>query len=270
MENLIKVIKFIFITISKEDEWEDRRLSPINLVKYVYLADLFYAQRNEGNIFTGVAWKFHHYGPWDSSILIQAKKVAQEMEVEVKQFSSTKFEDDYERFCIKNLSWYEEFEKNIVPVEIAVYLPNIIKKFGNGTSDLLDMVYKTKPMLNAAPEDYLDFTTDIIPKLTKQLLNEPNKKIEPISKSYAKKMEEKYLDFKKRLNAQLQIDIQKRDAKKAANKPSTVDSEQYEEYMNWLDSLEGNPEFDLQKEGIIEFGPEIWKSSLRKAPDELC
>ncbi|MDQ1336706.1 MAG: hypothetical protein QG552_3656 [Thermodesulfobacteriota bacterium] len=38
--------------------------SPIRLVKFLYLADLYHARRNDGATFTGWPWRFVHYGPF--------------------------------------------------------------------------------------------------------------------------------------------------------------------------------------------------------------
>ena len=40
------------------------KLSPIRLVKFLYLADLYWARENEGATLTKWPWKFVHYGPF--------------------------------------------------------------------------------------------------------------------------------------------------------------------------------------------------------------
>ena len=42
------LIQYAFLVAGQEDEYLDRRLGPIHLIKYVYLADLAYAERNCG------------------------------------------------------------------------------------------------------------------------------------------------------------------------------------------------------------------------------
>ena len=62
-----KVIQFALALAGQEDDFKDRSLGPIHLVKYVYLADLIYAER-KGDTFTGVEWKFHNFGPWSLEV----------------------------------------------------------------------------------------------------------------------------------------------------------------------------------------------------------
>jgi hypothetical protein len=57
-------IQFALIEAGRQDEYTDRDLGPIHLLKYVYLADLAHADRQGGKTFTGARWTFYHYGPW--------------------------------------------------------------------------------------------------------------------------------------------------------------------------------------------------------------
>lgn len=47
------LIQYAILIAGQEDEYPDRQLGPIHLIKYVYLADLAYAERNGGETFTG-------------------------------------------------------------------------------------------------------------------------------------------------------------------------------------------------------------------------
>ena len=42
------LIQYAMLIAGQEDEYFDRRLGPIHLIKYVYLADLAYAERKCG------------------------------------------------------------------------------------------------------------------------------------------------------------------------------------------------------------------------------
>ena len=46
------LIQYAILIAGQEDEYLDRQLGPIHLIKYVYLADLAYAERNCGKTFT--------------------------------------------------------------------------------------------------------------------------------------------------------------------------------------------------------------------------
>ncbi len=47
------VIQLALLVAGREDDPFDRELGPIHLIKYVYLADLAYAERHGGETYTG-------------------------------------------------------------------------------------------------------------------------------------------------------------------------------------------------------------------------
>ena len=61
------LIQYAILIAGQEDEYFDRQLGPIHLIKYVYLADLAYAECNCGETFTGIAWQFYKFGPWSQA-----------------------------------------------------------------------------------------------------------------------------------------------------------------------------------------------------------
>jgi hypothetical protein len=61
------LIQYAILIAGQEDEYFDRQLGPIHLIKYVYLADLAYAEHNYGETFTGIDWQFYKFGPWSQT-----------------------------------------------------------------------------------------------------------------------------------------------------------------------------------------------------------
>ena len=57
------LLQYALVRAAQEDDWRDRELGPIHLLKYAYLADCAYAERHDGQMFTGVEWRFYHFGP---------------------------------------------------------------------------------------------------------------------------------------------------------------------------------------------------------------
>ena len=50
------VLQYALLLAGQEDDYFDRQLGPIHLIKYVYLADFAFARRNRGETYTGVDW----------------------------------------------------------------------------------------------------------------------------------------------------------------------------------------------------------------------
>jgi hypothetical protein len=65
--DLDRLFQYILATAAESEDFKTRELGPIHLLKYAYLADLAFAERNEGRTYTGTDWGFHHFGPWSSA-----------------------------------------------------------------------------------------------------------------------------------------------------------------------------------------------------------
>jgi uncharacterized phage-associated protein len=65
-------------------------LSPIKVVKFLYLADLYHARENKGETLTGWPWKFVYFGPYCTESFLALKKTVDDglVEVEAKPFES--------------------------------------------------------------------------------------------------------------------------------------------------------------------------------------
>ncbi len=74
------------LAIAGGGEFGERELGPIHLIKYVYLGDLAYSERNEGKTFTSVAWRFYHYGPWDAGVFERIEPAAEAVHAERRTF----------------------------------------------------------------------------------------------------------------------------------------------------------------------------------------
>ena len=63
-----KIIQFALAVAACEDDLSSRDLGPIHLLKYVYIADLAYAEYHNGNTYTGIKWQFFKFGPWSQEV----------------------------------------------------------------------------------------------------------------------------------------------------------------------------------------------------------
>ena len=153
------VVQFALLVAGEEDSPYDRQLGPIHLLKYVYLADLVNARRNGGEVFTGADWRFHKFGPWSNAIHGVIDPALGKIGAEKLKFKSDYGEDDWVRYSVRDDCLLAE-KGRALPAWIAMELQRDVHKFGKDTPALLDYVYKTKPMLSASPNDYLDFSLE--------------------------------------------------------------------------------------------------------------
>ena len=78
--------KYILATSGQED-YGNREVGPIHLVKYVYLADLAFAEKRGGETITGIPWRFHHFGPWSPEVYNRDNR---DIEIDALEISVTR------------------------------------------------------------------------------------------------------------------------------------------------------------------------------------
>ena len=91
------LLQFALASAAVQDEYRDRELGPIHLLKYVYLADLSYAERNDGVTYTGAPWRFHHFGPWAEGVFERIEPAVSNVGGVARRFAS-KYTDDSVRY----------------------------------------------------------------------------------------------------------------------------------------------------------------------------
>jgi hypothetical protein len=260
LERVDYIIKFALATASQEEEWDNRELGPIHLVKYVYLADLAYSEHHAGETFTNAPWRFHHFGPWSPEVFERIKPVIEETHAEERRISHPKYEDDFYRFRLEDEELYEQLY-NTLPLAITTAIKNAIHSYGNDTSALLYYVYKTRPMLQSSPGENLDFglperEPDIEQKESSEATSPSTRSM---SVKQKKQRKEKIANIKKVMDSRLskRLSLKKQ-------KPSYTPPRYDEIYFNgleWLDSLAGDP--IEPEEGTLEITEDIWKSPFR-------
>ncbi len=158
-------------------------LTSIRLVKFLYLADLFYARIFHGETITKWPWRFVHYGPFCVEALETIENAAMSGLIESIPYES-KF-DDEEHFLYKCRLDKDHPLHEILPISITAPLENAIKRWGGETYQLLDYVYfETEPMEDVCFRDLLDFNKVKKTETVKSI------EMKPLSKENVKKAKE--------------------------------------------------------------------------------
>jgi hypothetical protein len=253
------LVQYALLVTGEGDDLSERQLGPIHLLKYVYLGDLAYAQRNNGETFTGIEWKFHHFGPWSNTVHERIAPALQAIGADQRTFESD-YDDkgDWFRWSFRSDDLLTEKERAL-PAAITFQLQPIIRKFGKDTPGLLDHVYRTAPMLDAAPGEILDFTLAVKPK--------PEAEPKGARLRMESLPEKKKKAFKARM-AELQKVVGARASRRAGliNPVKTARHDEiYQDGVAWLDDLAGDRL--TSGETVAEFSPDVWKSTTRKGSD---
>lgn len=258
------LILFIVATAGQEDEPSDRYLGYIHIIKYLYLADLAFAQHNRGKIYTGIPWKFHHFGPWSPEAYSMIDAPLETSGATAKRIESKYGEEDFVRWYLRDDQLFISLA-NKLPLPISQELRKYIHNFTNVTETLLDFVYKTKPMLRAAPGEFLDFGADNnegcgdeanqgkISDLFSNLSGITFQSMPRLSRAEFKSEAKNLLETKKRENAKIRRSY-----------PPRYD-DIFFNGVKTLDELAGEKIPDGT--GIVSFSDDIWRSKARFDPD---
>ncbi len=252
-----KLIQFTLAVAGQEDELRDRELGPIHLIKYLYLADLADAESHDGKTYTGIQWKFHHFGPWSYEVYQRIEPALQNVRATQKTIPS-KYEGDFVRWSLRDDQIFRQLQDEL-PFVLTHALQKYAHQFTGITEDLLHFVYNTRPMLQAKPGDILDFTL-VAPLHKEQTTQTAEQAIEPkdiLSLRQKKKKQQALEELRQQFKERLKV---KKEKPKVRPRPPRYDDIFYEG-VHALDTLIGS---DIPTgRGIVQFSDDLWTSKAR-------
>jgi hypothetical protein len=250
-----RVIQFALLEAGRQDDYTERDLGPIHLLKYVYLADLAYAEKMHGETFTGVPWRFHHYGPWAAEVYERIEPALDAIHAHRQVISSTRYDDDFVRWRLTDDELQAEIEREL-PFPVTSAIRRCVRQYGKDTGELLNYVYATKPMRRAAPGRELVL---YVAEPTESSAPAPESPA-PLSTREEKKRRERAgkakVDIKAKLVARRALREQRTPV---ADAPRYDDV--FERGLTWLDEVAGSPEQDVEGEAV--FDDDVWESDAR-------
>jgi hypothetical protein len=251
------LLQYTLVRAAQEDDWRDRELGPIHLLKYVYLADCAYAERHEGETFTGAAWQFYHFGPWQPAIHDRIEPALAAIGADKKTIRTGR-DDDFIRFKIASEAdrLCDDLETQL-PFGVTQTVAGAVRQFGANTAALLRHVYLTSPMVQSAPGETLVFVSRARDAIG-------------TAESATATLTVKQRRQKKEVLAALKDTVRARLAERVADQRRGVTPQpRYDEVFaagtEWLDVLAGEPVEPLA--GELTVAPGVWKSRTRTDPD---
>jgi hypothetical protein len=237
----------------QDEDWKRCELGPIHIIKYLYLADMYYAQQSDGDTYTGINWIFYHFGPWNLELYREAIPKATKNIGAIKRTFPSKYTNDGVRWSIKNVS--PDQVTTHLPIKIYPALSRDIRKFNADTYDLLHHVYSTPPMTNARPGEKLQFRS-IVPS-SKEDTVETN--LNKLTVREKKKKKERLLKIREK--------IAQRKKKKKTIVPTPP---RYDEvFFNGV--MELNNDLSLEEiedqKGVLQVSQSAWSGNWRKDCD---
>jgi hypothetical protein len=255
--NVDKVLQYALLAAGEEEDYRDRQLGPIHLIKYVYLADLAFAAQNNGKTFTGTDWRFHKFGPWSFELYERIEPALQSVNAFKKTFPSDyPDKDDWIRWSLRDDSLFDRLNREL-PLAVTGTVKRAVHNFGNATPDLLHYVYATLPMCNAAPSEQIDFSGLMREKVS---VAPVQVKVQKTARQ-KKKQKTALQELRKKNAARLQQRQLQREAVLSSLEDDTFYDNIYEEGVQWLDSLAGPPVKESRMDAT--FCNSVWKSPVR-------
>ena len=252
------LLQYALVVAGEGSGW-DRELGMIHLIKYVYLADLGYAKRHNGKLYTGIPWRFYHFGPWAEEVYQRIEPALNAIGAEKRIIPNPRDEKDVIRWIKSDDELFDSLGNQLDLVAMGC-IQKDVGRFGSDTSKLLDFVYQTRPMVTAAPGEYLDFNI-LSCKTGSENQDQAGIAVKELTVRQKKKRKSAFLDLKKRVNARLD-EQQKRRAEGAV-------APRYDEVffngMEWLNSASDKPLESGEYTAIIS--DKMWKSKARYDPD---
>lgn len=265
-EKLKLIVRYALGVASQKDEWTERELGPIHLLKLAYLADVAFAVRHGGETFTGVPWRFYKLGPWDDGAHSAIVSAAHDSGAHERQvvWDGTR---ETTRWSVRDAQLADSLlrSEDKLPFEVASAVQQAVKRYGKETNELLHHVYLTKPMLHAAPLETLDFSV-VLPEPSPEddiVAAAPVAPTAPMSKTAARRLRDDWFARRDALRAQMKAGATRRQLVPAPTQP--IYDEVFEAGVAALDEMAG-PTLPIG-EHTVKISPEIWKSRGRRESD---
>ena len=254
------LLQYVLVVATEEDDWRARELGPIHFLKYAYLGDLAYAQRHDGQSFTGAEWQFYHFGPWEAQVHDRIEPALSAIVATKKILSSAKYDSDFARFSLQldrqELDSVRERLENELPLGVSHAVKSAVHEFGANTASLLRYVYLTPPMVAAAPGERL-------------ILIQPSPAARVDSKATANKLTASKRKQRSETLASLKQRVREQLDRRIGSRHPVSPKPRYDAVFvagtEWLDTLAGDPVESA--DGELTVSPEIWKSPTRTDPD---
>jgi len=253
------ILQFALLIAGDQDDYVDRQLGPIHLLKYVYLADLAYIATRE-ETYTNTPWKFHNFGPWSSEVFNRIDPALEAIHAQKYQLPSDYGDnDDYFRWQIQDEQLLAARERAL-PSLVAHRIRKDVRKYGKDTAALLHYVYRSAPMLSAAPGQTLDMSLAKFDR-TSVSSGEGGLRFGALSNKKKKRFRERIREIR-REHSNRNIP-----SNRLVNPvPNPRYDDIYKRGIEWLDSLAGTAfgPTDL----TADFDNTVWTSTTRRGEDD--
>lgn len=177
----------ILVILEIAREADIKYLTRTELVKYLYLLDVYVAMETSGTKWTNIEWKFLHFGPFSPSVVMAIDVLVSKTFIDERAIQSNS-KDGY-MYSLPSWKVPKSWEDLGIPREAIFKIKEFLRRFKSNLPALLNFTYfETFPMQDAVPEHVLLFDScsktpfkDLIPikmnQINPKILNTVREKI---------------------------------------------------------------------------------------------
>lgn len=250
-----RLFQYALAIAALSEDWKQRELGPIHLLKYAYLADVAHAEHHDGSTFTGIEWVFHHFGPWTAEAHKRIESALDQVGAAARTFTSESGADGV-RYGLPHdraRQLADDLDRRLPPA-LRHAVASAVREHGSDTADLLRRVYLTSPMLAAGPDEVLRFTT-----CREREASPPRASG---SGSVPKREQRRRAAILEAARQEMQRRLAEKRKKRVAPDPPPRYDEVFHEGTRWLDREAGEPV--RPSSGTLQFDDSVWTSSQRR------
>lgn len=155
-ENINSIDDAILLILNVAKEADIQCLTKTELVKYLYLLDVYVACEQSGKKWSNIEWKFLHYGPFSPQVLLAIDGLVAKSFINETSITS----DNKDGYLYRLSDWKipKSYDELGIPNQANFKLKELIRKFKSNLHELLQFTYfETPPMREAVPEQVLSF-----------------------------------------------------------------------------------------------------------------
>lgn len=147
-------------------------LTPIRIVKFLYLLDVYNARISTGKPLTGWQWRFVHYGPFCGEALDTISDAESKGLIHGEAYKGRL--DKETRFYRHSAEEIPEPFPTALPHYVCSQIKHAVETWADDTYGLLNHVYfHTEPMIHCRPYEALDFAQADMPSKEKPIEMKP-------------------------------------------------------------------------------------------------
>jgi hypothetical protein len=129
------------------------------LIKFLYLLDVYTAEKNKGKTISELEWKFLHFGPYSNGAVRALDDLENQKKIYAETHENQNGDNEFFLYRLSKFNGVRDLRDLGLPGQIQTRIHADLKRYGRDLPLLLHYVYfQTTPMVDAQPGEILNFS----------------------------------------------------------------------------------------------------------------